>query len=123
MMATQGSETLHIAERSLGVPLGELDIPHVRELFGDLFDDGAQATIGLGLDLDDVVFEKTVRCTCDEAAWDVPVQSTQRDHLLAAIFQSMPRACSPERIQLVGLVMHVIRDSTPVIRLHPNLDK
>lgn len=109
-------EILQSAARALNIALPELNIADLRRVFSEVFDEMSKAVLQHGLDLDDVVFERSLECaTKSGRAFEVlnpALSDIQR--LSDAILQIAPTATTPGNeetdITIVGLKVVVIRD-------------
>src|SRR5262245_11671580 len=53
----------------------QVDVATLQTVFSGLFDECAAAVYQLGLDLDDVIFEKTIQWTRGDAHWESKLES------------------------------------------------
>lgn len=77
-------------------PLNQLDLPALRLAFGRLFDRAANEVFRLGRDLDEVIFERFLRCRIiDGGEFSAPAQPLSNlDRLVATIRGAMPHHLS-----------------------------
>lgn len=91
------------------IPIPEIDLRELQARFGKLFDRAAEALFRQGLDHDDVVFDRILRCA--HAGGDVEIEAAwlaDRDRLLAHIQQCISRAEDQNHLQAAGSM-----DDTP----------
>jgi hypothetical protein len=79
-------------------PLDSLDLPAIRLAFGRLFDRAANEVFRLGRDLDEVTFERFLRCRVnDGGGYTAPAEPLSNfDRFVATVRRAMPCHLSEE---------------------------
>jgi hypothetical protein len=96
-MTQQRGNHLHVEEAAFDCPVVDIDLRRLQLGFSELFDRAAQAVQRLGLDVDDVVFDRVLVCrTTNVACLEVVADwVADKERLIAHIQSHLAQASTP----------------------------
>lgn len=103
------TDILHVVEREWNSPVAAMDLDGLRRVFSELFDECAEAVFSRGLDLDDVIFEKSV--VVANGRWSNAFDAERLDEAFKA---RLTEAMHGDGAQFIAKVLVLIEQNTEI---------